>query len=506
MIKRTNSSHSKKQSNIKNLFQNTVKIIGDDKFLILIPLLTITVRLIVFLITPYIYEDAYITFKYAENLVNGFGLVYNIGEKVYGTTAPLFAILLSTFKLIGIPVVMSSLVINLIAEGITSLIVYKFLKDYSNNLIAAIVSLLFVFSPSNISWAIQGMETALFSAVIALSFYFLYKKKYFIALLFGFLCAIIRIDGLSITFIVSLFVLFKLRLSALKLFILPSLLFIIWELFLFLYFGNFLPNSMIAKLILYSGHQSSIIPNLSLVLSKFFIKGFYSSSVISLLFLLGIFLVFFKRINLYPMIFWFFLYYAALIFSKTNIHAWYLIPPLFVFITISGIAIIFVFNKIVNYYSLNKRVMQLLLAAGILAFSFFTLYLKINQLQIEYHYEQNVRVKVGKFLNETTPKNSTVYLEPIGIIGYFSNRYIYDDAALISPIFLDLNRLENTAQTRFKKIQLVEPDYLVLRNKYLDEFYTTTNLLQYYIAIKTFDYYLDPVLPSLTVFQRKYSE
>lgn len=503
---RANSSHSKIQSSLIKLSNDVLKTIVDDKFLILIPSLTITVRLIVFLIVPYTYEDAYITFKYADNLVNGFGLVYNIGERVYGTTVPLFAILISAFKIIGILPIMSSLMINLISEGITSLIVYKFLKDYSNNLIAAIVSLLFVFSPSNISWSIQGMETAFFSAVIALSFFSFYKKKYLLALLFAFLCAMIRVDGLSVTFLIFIFTLFNLRLSALKLIAVPLLIFIFWNIFLYLYFGSFLPNSMIAKLILYSGHQPSIIPNLSLVFSKFFIKAFYSSSIISILFLLGVFLVFFKKSNLYPMVIWFFIYYAALIFSKTNIHAWYLIPPLLVFITISGIGIIFLLNTIVKYFRLNRKLLLIMLMAGILSFSFFTLYLKIIQLKTEYHYEQNVRVKVGKFLNESIPKNSTVYLEPIGIIGYFADRYIYDDAALISPIFLDLNRLENTAQTRFKKIQLVEPDYLVLRNKYLEEFYTTTDLLQDYIAIKTFYYHLEPEFPSLTIFQRKYSE
>ncbi|MCK5033357.1 MAG: hypothetical protein KAS18_06975 [Calditrichia bacterium] len=503
MVKKNNNFFSDKPTSFKISVINLFKIIESDKFLILIPLLTVLIRLLVFFISSNTYEDAFITFRYAENLANGFGLVYNIGEKVYGTTTPLFAIVLASFKLIGISCITSSLAINLIAEGITSLIVYKFLKDYSNSLIAVFISLLIVFSPSNISWSIQGMETAFFSSVIALSFFCFYKKKYLLALLFGFLCAIIRIDGLSVIFVIFIFSLIKLRLSALKLIVLPLLLYIAWEISLFLYYGTFLPNSMMAKLILYSGHQTSIMPNISLMFSKFFITGNYSSSIISVLFFLGVLLVFIKRIEYYPMVGWFFIYYLALIFSKTHIHGWYFIPPLFVFITISGIAIIFLFNTIVKYFSLNRKLLLIILTAGILSFSFFTLYLKIIQLKTEYHYEQNVRIKVGKFLSENTPRNSTVFLEPIGIIGYFADRYIYDDAALISPIFLDLNRLPNTAQTRFQKIEFVKPDYLVLRNKYLDEFYTTTRLLNDYKAIQTFDYHLDPEYPSLTIFQKK---
>ncbi len=44
---------------------------------------------------PRFIDDAYITFRYARNLAGGAGLVYNVGERVLGTSAPLFAILLA---------------------------------------------------------------------------------------------------------------------------------------------------------------------------------------------------------------------------------------------------------------------------------------------------------------------------------------------------------------------------------------------------------------------------
>ncbi len=37
-------------------------------------------------------DDAFITFRYARNLFAGNGFVYNLGEQVYGTTSPLFAL------------------------------------------------------------------------------------------------------------------------------------------------------------------------------------------------------------------------------------------------------------------------------------------------------------------------------------------------------------------------------------------------------------------------------
>ena len=57
-------------------------------------LLAFLVRL---LTGPHPVDDAYITFRYARNLADGLGLVYNPGESVLGTTTPLWAILLGAF-------------------------------------------------------------------------------------------------------------------------------------------------------------------------------------------------------------------------------------------------------------------------------------------------------------------------------------------------------------------------------------------------------------------------
>ena len=40
-------------------------------------------------------EDGYITFRYALNIVRGNGFVYNVGERVLGTTTPLQTVLLA---------------------------------------------------------------------------------------------------------------------------------------------------------------------------------------------------------------------------------------------------------------------------------------------------------------------------------------------------------------------------------------------------------------------------
>lgn len=46
-------------------------------------------------------DDAYISFRYAKNLIKGQGLVYNPGELVEGYTNPLWVLLLAPFIGLG---------------------------------------------------------------------------------------------------------------------------------------------------------------------------------------------------------------------------------------------------------------------------------------------------------------------------------------------------------------------------------------------------------------------
>ncbi|NTW09540.1 MAG: hypothetical protein HGA28_08240, partial [Anaerolineaceae bacterium] len=44
-------------------------------------------------------DDAFITYRYVQNLLSWQGLVFNPGEQVLGTTTPLYALLLSVLAL-----------------------------------------------------------------------------------------------------------------------------------------------------------------------------------------------------------------------------------------------------------------------------------------------------------------------------------------------------------------------------------------------------------------------
>lgn len=48
-------------------------------------------------------DDAYISFRYAENLAAGHGLVFNPGERVEGWTSFLWVVILGLLSLVGLP-------------------------------------------------------------------------------------------------------------------------------------------------------------------------------------------------------------------------------------------------------------------------------------------------------------------------------------------------------------------------------------------------------------------
>jgi hypothetical protein len=64
------------------------------------------------------HDDAYVTFRYARNLAEGQGFVFNPGQRVLGTTAPLFALLLAPlYALFGDAVASCAVAISACAVG-----------------------------------------------------------------------------------------------------------------------------------------------------------------------------------------------------------------------------------------------------------------------------------------------------------------------------------------------------------------------------------------------------
>lgn len=112
------------------------------------------------------FDDAYITFRYAANMADGRGLVYNEGERVLGTTTPLWALGLGLVAEIAgreaVPVAARGLAV--VADVGTACLLYGLgvmvlRRCWAGGLLGAA----FALAPDSVVHAGSGMEASLFS-------------------------------------------------------------------------------------------------------------------------------------------------------------------------------------------------------------------------------------------------------------------------------------------------------------------------------------------------------
>src|SRR5579864_7564678 len=120
---------------------------------------------------PHPIDDAYITFRYARNLADGLGLVYNPGEWVLGTTAPLWALVLSLGYRLGLTdLPWLATLLSAICDAATAVVLVLLSRRLGWPLPAAVlVGLAWAFNPMSIAFATGGMETSLFVLISLLA-------------------------------------------------------------------------------------------------------------------------------------------------------------------------------------------------------------------------------------------------------------------------------------------------------------------------------------------------
>jgi hypothetical protein len=101
-------------------------------------------------------EDAYITYRYAENWVNIGALVYNEGEPINAMTSPLHAMLSAAlFSLTG-NTVLSNKILSLILLFVSALLVWYRYREYLH---WQVLVLILLIPPSVLLWTFGGLET-----------------------------------------------------------------------------------------------------------------------------------------------------------------------------------------------------------------------------------------------------------------------------------------------------------------------------------------------------------
>ncbi len=127
---------------------------------IILALIAITARL---LPGPRTIDDAFITFRYSRNIVEGQGFVYNIGNPSLGTTTPLFTLLMAAISAVTGQQDFQwyAIIVSAIADAITCVLLYLITRRLTgNDWLSAAPGLLWAISPASVTFAVGGMETS----------------------------------------------------------------------------------------------------------------------------------------------------------------------------------------------------------------------------------------------------------------------------------------------------------------------------------------------------------
>ncbi len=196
-------------------------------------------------------DDAYITYRYALQVLGGNGLVYNIGEAVLGTTTPLWALILALLHFLGFDIEAAAVFGGSLAS---LLLVLLFMTRVSsqNSVIVKAIWMVFIalYYPISVV-TFSGMETSLYSLVVGVGLYQLASERPMLGALCGVLATLLRPDGFLVVVVGVINFLFHNVKAAGKCLALYLTLLLPILLLCHSTYGSVLPHSIEAKRILY---------------------------------------------------------------------------------------------------------------------------------------------------------------------------------------------------------------------------------------------------------------
>lgn len=207
----------------------------------------------------WITEDAFINFRVIENVRDGYGLVWNPGERVQVFTSPMWMLLTLSASLLTGEELYTVIVLSFILVAATFFLLY--ISSGKNAVLFLAVATLF-FSRSIRDYASSGLETPLLMLVVGAFVVLLCcgkedKQGVFLIFLAASACLLVRHDALVLVlpFLLQQCIHFCRPWSLSRFAILARLAFmgaapfLMWSLFSLIYYGSFFPNTAGAKIV-----------------------------------------------------------------------------------------------------------------------------------------------------------------------------------------------------------------------------------------------------------------
>jgi hypothetical protein len=469
--------------------------------------------------TGHIWEDFFITFRHSKNLVDGNGLVYQPGEKVHGFTSVINTLLPAFYYWVS----GKSFIVSLWLYKISSIAAlifgtWFFLKEYQKKnenvfLLLIFFSLLFAFEAKTIMFTTNGQEAGFMLLFLLPSLIFSYngyEKNWLWAGICWAGLIYTRPDGVVYIAILTISAIvfghsrnIKEYKAIIKTAVCCGLLYLPWFIGVWIYYGSPVPHTIIAKASIGPSITDDIVKAVQMIIAKLsyvgpkvfqptyyrfagwpYWIGVYSLIVWLICFIYWLIPTTDRFGRFVSFVFSLLVIYFAFLSYKGIVYPWYL-PPASVlgcFILIS--ALYEVTKKLVQpYQSLVMYLVSMVFVVSSTSIYFMT----VAQIQVQQELIENGnRMEIGLWLKQNINSDDSIFLEPLGYIGYFSNAKMLDWPGLVSPevVRVEKKRQIDDYEPIFKKLK---PSWAVLRPYQYSRLLKSEWIRNNYETIRVFD-------------------
>lgn len=445
-------------------------------------------------------DDTWIHYRFASNLIQGNGFVYNINEPVSGSTSPFWVILLAGIYLFSGEFLISSKILSGLFFLFTAVGIYFFALKFGNQRKIAFLAALLTMIAGRFAWsALSGMEVTFFTflSIMAVMKHYHDKEinKHSISapVLFG-LASLARPEGYALFAFAILDNFMDIMLSANRnikatftkipfvqisiylLIVSPYLIFSLYTT------GRFLPQTFYAQNELFG-----LVSRLDYL--KLYLVFLWDDNPLLFFFIpLGMGIVFQRAIEArskksfcksqlillwtigYPL-------FAMLITPNVRHYHRYMMPliPFYILVSLFGFNLFSDFLK--HYFNRfkikvskwNLNVLSKQIPIGYLVLIIVVQIYLINLWSKKFAWDvnniNNQQVAMGKWVKENIPEDRVLALSDIGAITYVSGRRkIIDMVGLVNPELLSFTRKANKKDYQEVLLDFLsrsKPDYII---------------------------------------------
>lgn len=422
------------------------------------------------------YDDPYITFRYAQNFAAGNGLVYNPGERVLSTTAPLWALILSIFAKTELSLPLVANFISAFAAASGGLMLALLGRQWHTSWQGYGAALAYPLFPLLMSTF--GSETALTLALILAAIFAYSQRAWSLTAVLSALATLARPDAILAPLVLGTHFLWvevwraktPIPWRAVLLF---TAILLIWAIPAWLYYGSPLPVTLAAK-------RAQGVMNISQTFYPGFgrIVGWYSRYPYTLMLILaivGVLWALYRRSAWLLLLGWTAVYFAAYTILGVSAYFWYYAPLVPGFVAAAGLGIQAVVEMATHPQAarlLGRGAatpsprwlpwgIALVLWAALIPFGARHLW----NARLQNDARLPIYRAAGEWLNLNTPQNATVGMLEVGIVGFYAQRPVVDFAGLIQPEVARQFQPDSTYQTSaLWALETYKPSFVLLHD------------------------------------------